>query len=135
MNMDKLMNKLKRDTGADSDSPTAHKKRKRSGTDVRADGEGSSRRRGSNGIAEWGLGRKEKKPSTSMISGPKKLKGKKDQGKSVEHTTSMSSSTRTKSPPIGLANFTFKAKIPPASTELTAMQKDMKHSLDGARFR
>jgi ribosomal RNA-processing protein 8 len=132
MNLDKLMNKLK---GADGDNPRGPKKRKRSGSDAGEKGEESSRSRKGKGIAEWGLGRKEKRPSTSMISGPKKLKGKNNCAKPVEHAASMPTLTRTKSPALPMTSFTFKAKSPPISAGLTSLQKDMKHSLDGARFR
>jgi ribosomal RNA-processing protein 8 len=134
INMDKLMSKFRGDKGADADSPRAHKRRKGPATDAEKKGEGSSRPQRSKGIAEWGLGRKEK-TSTSMISGPKKLKGKKEHTKSIDRASSIPNSTRTKSPPAAPVNFTFKAKVPPATPGLTALQNEMKHSLDGARFR
>ena len=131
MNMEKLMNKLK-DKGAAGDSPRVPKKRKRSESDAGEGGEGTRQSRKGKGIAEWSLRRKDKKPSTAMISGPKKLKRKKDHEKSVDYAASMPNLTRAKSPvsPISRTSFTVGA---PAS--LTALQKDMKHSLDGARFR
>jgi len=116
-NLEKLMHKLKGDKGADGDSPRAPKRRRGSGSDAGEKGEGSSQSQPSKGIAEWGSWRKERKSSTSIISGPKKMKAKKN------------------NLPVGQTNFTFKAKSPPTSAGLTSLQKDMKHSLDGARFR
>ena len=133
MNMDKLMVKLRGEKGADGDSPHAPKRRKRSGSDAEEKGEGLNQSRKGNGVAEWGSRRKEK-PSTSTISRPKKMKAKKDATKSVDKAASMPSLTSAKSP-VGLTNFTFKAKSPPGSAGLTLLQKDMKQSLDGARFR
>lgn len=136
INMEKLMSKFRGGKGADADSPRAHKRRKGPATDAEERGEGSTRPQRAKGIAEWGFGRKEK-TSTSMISGPKKLKGKKEQAKSIDRVSSVPNSTRTKSPPPALVNFTFKAKVPPspATPGLTTLQNEMKHSLDGARFR
>jgi ribosomal RNA-processing protein 8 len=133
-NLEKLMNKLKSDKSADGDSPRAPKRRRRSGSDAGEKGDESSRSQSGKGIAEWGSRRREKKPSTSMISGPKKMKGTKNNVKPVEQTASIPALTSMKLP-AGQTNFTFKAKSPPASAGLTSLQKDMKHSLDGARFR
>jgi ribosomal RNA-processing protein 8 len=136
INLEKLMNKLKdKDEGVDS--PRAPKKRRRSGSEAEEKGEGSSQGGKGKGIAEWGLRRKDKRPSTSMISGPKKLRGKKDSAKPVDHAASMPSLSRAKSPasPISRTSFALGSKSPPAPSNLTPLQKDMKHSLDGARFR
>lgn len=131
MNLDKLMNKLRGDKG-DDNSPRASKKRKRSTSD--AGEEGSQRRKG---ISDWGLRRKEKPPMTSMISRPKKMKGKRDITKPADKS-SMPSLTRTKSPVISLGNSSMTSKAtmsPSAKSGLTPLQKSMKQSLDGARFR
>jgi len=132
------MNKLK-DYDAGGDSPRTPKKRKRSVNEAGEKCEASPQNRRGKGFVEWGLGRKAKKPSTSMISGPKKLKGKKDHAQPVDRVTSTPTLTRTKSPtrtsPIHQTEFTFMAKSSPAPTSLTLLQRNMKHSLDGARFR
>ena len=132
VNLDKLMNRL-RDKG-DDDNPRASKKRKRSASDAGEKAEGPESRKGK-GISDWGLRRKEKKPTTSMISRPKKMKGKKDVAKPADQTT-IPSLTRTKSPATSTGLTCTKTAVsPPAATGLTPLQKTMKQSLDGARFR
>lgn len=136
MNMDKLMNKLRGDKSVD-DNPRAVKKRKRSASDTGEKTEEASQnqRRKGKEISDWGLCRKEK-PTTSMISRPKRMKAKRDATKSVDQT-SMPSLTRTKSPTLslGLSSMTSKAMSPPVGAGLTPLQMNMKRSLDGARFR
>lgn len=128
VNMEKLMHKLRGDKGgADGNSPRPSKRHKRLGNDDADKKQCSSHSRKDGGTTER---REEKRSSTSMISRPKKMKAKKDNAKSVGQTAPSPSLIRTKGP----ASFTFQVTSS-ASAGLTSLQKNMKHSLDGARFR
>lgn len=138
MNLDKLMNKLRGDKPED-DSPRAPKKLKRTESDSGVAPDTSSSSGKGKGVSDWGLRKKGKKTSTSMISGPKRMRPKKELSNSTDASSSMQTLTRVKSPATSIDIGSTASKSPSpkkaVGVGLTSMQKDMKQSLDGARFR
>lgn len=158
MNLDKLMHKLRGDKGekgADDETPRAAKKRKRSATDAtlnddeepkpRPPPSAKGKGKEGKGVSDWGARKKEEKLTPSIISGPKRMKGKKEREMDAKRKserashpeTSTATLVTTASSPssLPLSRFTFKATPSPDKSGLTALQKGMKRSLDGARFR
>lgn len=129
MNLDKLMNKLRGDKPED-DNPRALKKFKRTESDTSVAPDPGDK---GNSVSEWRIRKKGKKTSTSMISRPKRMRPKKEMSNA---SSSVPTLTRTKSPAISIGITSVASKSPsPQKIGLTSMQKDMKQSLDGARFR